>query len=237
MSQSRLNQKTRLQARERLPISPLQTRIKIKAGDNWLVPGRKGSGKTTFVKYLIPSYIQLYPTSRIYTLDIKFRDYNSYPGSITSDTCPPKPGTNDRFQTWHCLTESPEEIEKWLWNILHDPPAFVNIDEGLALVYGPRATSDEFKKIQKLGRDLPIGTSFSTQELVQIPRNAIGQADHIARYRLKHPYEQQLMDNMMGFNSKEYRAWPDKFGFLYQHADSDSSPLYFPSVQRFLGYS
>ena|SRR5215469_16306491 len=236
MPQSRLNQKTRIQARERLPVSPYQPRIKIKAGDNWLIPGRKGSGKTTFIKYLIPSYISLYPDSRIYTLDIKFRDYNDYPGGVTSDTCPSLPGTNDRFQTWHCLTESPEEIEKWLWNILHDPPAFVNIDEGLALVYGPRATSEEFKKIQKLGRDLPIGTGFSTQELVQIPRNAIGQADHIVRYRIRHPYEIQLLDNMMAWDSKSYQNYPDKFGFLYMHTDSES-PLYFPSVQRFLNIS
>ena len=209
-------------------------RIKVKAGDNWLLPGRKGSGKTTFAKYLFFDHLaQLYPHSRLYVLDIKRRDFEDYPGIIQTDyAAPPRPDKNQRLQIWQPLDEEPESIEEWLYNILHDAPSLLLIDELLALCYGRKHTSDQYKRIQKLGRGLPIGTISATQELVEIPRNAIGQQDHIARFRLKHPYELSMMDQIMGVHKPEI---VDKYGFLYQHADSGAEPIYYRDAQTFFG--
>ncbi len=210
------------------PISPYNVRVKTKAGDNWLVPGRKGSGKTTFTKELVINLSRIYPTSRIYVLDIKFRDFNDWPGIVQSERAPGRPDRNDRVQVWQPLREDPEEIEKWLYGVLHDSPAILDIDELLALCYGRKDTSDMFKRIQKLGRALPVGTVVSTQELVEIPRNAIGQHDHLVRFRLKHPYERTLMKQMMGPHDEP----ADRHGFLYQNADEDTFK-YFRDLSTF----
>lgn len=216
----------------RSPISLSNSRIKVKPGDNWLIPGRKGSGKTTFGKLLTNQLLQLYPTSRLYVLDIKMRDFNNYPGIYQGDSLPPKMTGNQRVQVWQPVVADPEVIERWLYRIRHDPPAILQIDELLSLCYGKRDTSDEFTRITKLGRALPIATVAQTQELVDIPRGALSQPDHIARFRLKHPYEIRFVNNLMG---KELSEPDDPFGFYYSHAEKDGLPIYYPNAQRFLG--
>ena len=156
------------------------------------------------------------------------RDFEDYPGIVQTEygTPPPPEG---QFQIWQPLNEDPESIERWLYQIRKDPPAIVDIDELLALCYGNRDTSKQFKTIQKLGRDLPIGTIAGTQELVDIPRNAVGQADHYIRFRLKHPYEKRFMNMMMG----EMDEPTDRFGFYYSHADNQGEPQYFNDYTNF----
>lgn len=217
---------------ERLPISLTNTRIRVKPGDNWLVPGRKGSGKTTFGKLLTNQLLQLYPKSRLYILDIKLRDFNNYPGIYQGDSLPPAMQNNQRTQVWQPVVLDPETVEKWLYRIRHDPPAILQIDELLALCYGKRDTSDEFTRITKLGRALPICTVAQTQELVDIPRGALSQPDHIARFRLKHPYEQRLLNGIMG---QELDEPSDPWGFYYSFAEKDGNPIYYSSAQKFLG--
>lgn len=219
---------------QRSPISLSNTRIRVKPGDNWLIPGRKGSGKTTFGKLLTNQLLHLYPTSRLYVLDIKLRDFNSYPGIFQGNELPPKLTGNERVQVWQPLVIDPETVERWLYRIRQDPPAILQIDELLALTYGKRDTSPEFTTITKLGRALPISTISQTQELVDIPRGALSQPDHIARFRLKHPYERRLLDNMMG---QEMTEPADPWGFYYSYAEKDGVPVYYPDAQTFLGLS
>jgi hypothetical protein len=176
--------------------------------------------------------LKLYPKSRLYVLDIKLRDFNNYPGIFMGDNLPPKMQNNQRVQVWQPIVLDPETVEKWLYRIRHDPPAILQIDELLALCYGKRDTSDEFTRITKLGRALPICTISQTQELVDIPRGALSQPDHIARFRLKHPYEQRLMNGWMG---QELTEPSDPWGFYYSHAEKDGSPIYYNSAQSFLG--
>lgn len=195
----------------------------------------KGSGKTFFSKELLSNLMKLFTTSRVYILDIKLRDFNTEPflsASIMQDNAPPPLTGNNMIQVWQPVVEKPEEIEKWLWNVLHDPPALLYVDELSALCYSKTQTSEQYRRIQKLGRALPVGTITCTQELVDIPRNAIGQADHVARFRLKHPYERSLMANIMGLD-RDTPEPEDKFGFWYGKGDN-TAPVYFPDVQTFL---
>lgn len=216
------------------PLSISQSRIKVKAGDKWFLPGVTGTGKTTFAKELERNLANLYPTSRIYILDSKFQgDFDDYPGRIMQDSAPRKPKSNERYQVWQPVLEVPEEIEKWLWQVRHDPPAILFIDELVTLCYSPRNTSDEYSRIQKLGRALPIGTITLTQELVNIPRNAIGQATHIVRFRLALPYEKTLIDSLMRTHVEE----PEHdFGFYYARTNK-GSPQYYASMQEFFKLS
>lgn len=214
-----------------LPLSHYQCRVRVKAGDKWLLPGMTGSGKTTMGKRLLACLVRLYPTSRVYILDSKYLgDFDEYPGRIQSDQAPRKPGSNERYQVWQPVLEVPDEIEKWLYQIRHDPPAILFVDELLSLCYKKTLTSPEYSRIQKLGRALPVGCITCTQELVQIPRNALGQATHIARFRLKLPYERRLMNSVMGDDLSEPA---DEHGFYYGSAIRPGT-TYFSSVQRFL---
>jgi hypothetical protein len=206
----------------------------VKAGDNWLIPGRKGSGKTYFGKLLVTSLAELYPNSRIYVLDIKMRDFQDWPNVIQSERSPLKPDSNTRVQVWQPVIDDPDQIEKWLYMVRSDPPAILQIDELLALSYGKRDQSPEFTRITKLGRALPITTIAQTQELVEIPRGAISQPDHIARFRLKHPYEKRFMNTLFGTDVSEPM---DEHGFWYAHADTDGEARYFKHAQDFLGLS
>ena len=214
-------------------ISLSQLRIKVKAGDKWLIVGMTGTGKTTFTRRLLKNLERLYPTSRIYILDTNYRgDFDDFPGIVQSDRCPPKPGANERYQVWQPILEDPNEIEEWLWGIRHDPPAWVNIDELLALCsggYSKAHPSDEFRRLLKLGRALPVGVSSGTQELVDIPRNAIGQTTHVVRFTLQLPYEVQLVNAIM---RKKVAEPEDDHGFWY--GPNRGNPLYFSSVEKFL---
>jgi hypothetical protein len=176
--------------------------------------------------------LELFTTARLYILDIKMRDFNNYPGIFQGDGVPPKPKSNDRVQVWQPIVVNPENVERWLFNIRKDPPAILQVDELLALCYGKRDTSEEFTKITKLGRALPITTLAQTQELVDIPRGAVSQVDHIARFRLKHPYEIRMMNGMMGGDLHEPA---DPWGLWYSNAEKDGEPMYFPDAQTFLG--
>lgn len=210
-------------------------RIQVLPGDNWLLAGRKGSGKTTALKLLTEPLMKLYPTHRLYVFDAKMRDFNDYPNIARTDHVPPKLTSNERVQVWQPTVIDPEKVEAWLFRVRQDPPAILQIDELLFLCYGPNG-SDELTRITKLGRALPIITIIGTQELVKIPRGVITQPDHVIRLRLKSRYERALMRDFLNVEEGEKLPEPsDKHGLWYGHADSDKPPIYYPSIQKMLG--
>jgi hypothetical protein len=216
-------------------ISPNNSRIQILPGDNWLVVGRKGSGKTTAGKMLTEPLMKLYPTHRLYVFDGKMRDFNNYPGIVAGDDLPPKLTGNQRVQVWQPTIIKPDVVEEWLFRVRQDAPAILQVDELLFLCYGQNG-SEELTRITKLGRGLPILSIIHTQELVQIPRGVITQPDHVIRMRLKSRWERRLMDNFLNVEEDSKLPEPaDKYGLWYGHADKDGAPQYYPSIQNFLG--
>lgn len=216
-------------------ISPDNSKVQILPGDNWLVAGRKGSGKTTAGKMLTEPLMNLYPTHRLYVFDGKMRDFNNYPNIYVGDDMPPKLTGNERVQVWQPTIINPDTVERWLFRVRQDAPAILQIDELLFLCYGPNG-SDELTRITKLGRGLPILTIVHTQELVKIPRGVLTQPDHVIRMRLKSRYERRLMDDFLNVEEDCRLPEPsDKYGLWYGHAAVDGAPSYYPSIQKFLG--
>jgi len=171
---------------------------------------------------------RLYPEAHIYVLDVKRRDFNDWPGILSQDEAPPPLEGNNRVQVWQPIVEEEKEIEKWLGQIEHDAPALLFIDELAALCYGPRRVSQKYRRLQKLGRGLPVGTISLTQELVEIPRQAIGQATHVVRFRLLNDYEQRL-GNKLTRRESHAEEPPHRFGFFYTCEDIPNMPCFYYS--------
>jgi len=172
---------------------------------------------------------------RHYIFDSKFDgDFDKWPGRVQGDTAPRKPGTNDRYQVWQPVKLMPEEIEKWLWQVRKDAPALLEIDELVHLVYKPGVYSDEYNIILKTGRSLPVGVITLTQELGRIPANAYKQSNHRLGFYVDKAarYDSQIRNALLKHPVEDPG---DPFGFYYQHINGRSEPLYFPTVQKFLG--
>lgn len=171
------------------------------------------------------------PNTHYYILDSKIEgSFDNFPGIVQTDGgLPPAIDQKLGIQVWQPILEVEDEIEEWLFRVRKDPPAILLIDELVTLVYSKTRMSMEYSRLQKLGRTLPVSVISCTQELTQIPRNAIGQATHIARFRLQMPYEQQLMNMLL---QEKVNEPVDKYGFFY--GPNDGNPLYFPTVDDFL---
>lgn len=195
--------------------------------------GTSGCGKTTGLKYLDAAYTKLFPTARHYILDSKLDgDFDSFPGRVMSDLCPPKPKSNDRYQVWQVVKIIPEEVEKWIWQVRHDAPAVLEIDELFTLTYQRNQHSDEYNILCKVGRSLPVGIITLTQELSKIPANAYKQANHRLGFYLEGRYDRLIRNDMLKYKIDQPE---DEYGFYYQHINGRGMPAYYKTIQEFLG--
>jgi hypothetical protein len=221
----------------RLPVqlSAYQSKIQVKTGDRFLLAGTSGSGKTTAAKMLDKQLGIGLPTSRHYIFDSKFDgDFDDYPGRVESNMCPSRPVGNQRYQVWQPYNLIPEEIEKWLAQILRDAPAIVLIDELVHLRYKGGHYSPMYEQMQKVGRSKKIITLTCTQELSKIPANAYKQATHRLLFYIDKAamYDRQIMHLLLKEKVPDH---PDEFGMYYQSEKGRGEPLYFSSIQKFLG--
>ena len=195
--------------------------------------GSSGSGKTTAAKLLDRKLAKLYPFHRHYILDSKHDgDFDKYPGIVQGDLAPGKPGRNQRYQIWQPIIEDPDQIEKWLWQVRHDAPAFVFIDELYSLCYKRNEYSREFNILQKTGRSLPVGSIVLTQELSKIPQNAFKQSVHRLGFYMEGPYDVRIRDMML--KHPKLGNPEHEHGFFYQHINGRGEPAYYESIQHFL---
>lgn len=170
---------------------------------------------------------------RHYILDSKHDgDFDDWPGLVQSDYAPQKPASNERYQVWQPIKIIPEEIEKWLWMVRHDPPAVLGIDELVHLVYRRGIYSDEYNIILKTGRSLPIGSISLTQELSKIPQNAFNQSVHRMGFYLEGRYNHLIRNDLLKWKVEQP---PDEWGLYYQHMNGRGQPEYARTIQEWLG--
>jgi len=180
-------------------------------------------------------YSRLFPDARHYILDSKHDgDFDSFPGVVSSDRAPARPNGNSRYQVWQPIKIVSDEVEKWLWQVRHDPPAVLEIDELVHLVFKRGEYSDEYNIIQKTGRSLGIGSITLTQELSKIPSNAYKQAVHRLGFYLEGRYDKLIRNDMLKVEGKIEQP-PDEHGVYYQHINGRGDPRYYSTIQKFLG--
>lgn len=171
---------------------------------------------------------------RHYVLDSKHDgDFDDWPGLVGGDMAPPKPKSNERYQVWQPIKIIPEQMEKWLWQVRHDAPALLEIDELVHLVYKRGVYSDEYNIIQKTGRSLPVGSITLTQELSKIPQNAFNQSVHRLGFYLEGRYNKMIRNDLL--KSEKLDQPSDEHGLYYQHINGRGEPIYAKTIQEWLG--
>lgn len=170
-----------------------------------------------------------------YVLDIKNRDFLTWPGRIMSDR-PPAPGRLDRrIQVWVPEIARPEAIEEWQFNIKQQAQkrrqaACILYDEGAALIYRKGDYSEEYRRIQKVGGGLFITTVTLTQELGGIPPTAYSQAQHFCCWRLQTTYDFVVANILLGFKPQ----FGARYSLWYKNQDSDEPAFEYESMQYML---
>lgn len=118
---------------------------------------------------------------------------------------------------------------------MRDAPAVVIVDELVHLRYRPNLYSPKYEEMQKTGRSKKIITITGTQELSKIPGNAYKQATHRLGFYIDRAaqYDRTVWHLLL----KDKVPDPaDEYGFYYQSEKGRGAPLYFSSIQKFLGY-
>jgi hypothetical protein len=172
---------------------------------------------------------------RHFVLDSKHDgDFDDWPGRVVQDNAPLGKVDEGNWEVWAPISLIPDEIEKWLWKVLHSPPALLEIDELVHLVYKRGTYSDTYNIIQKTGRSLPIAVITLTQELSRIPPNAYKQSTHALGFYIREAaeYDKRILNLLLGAKVQNPHH---PFGVYYQHERGRGEPSYFPSIQKFLG--
>lgn len=209
--------------------------IKIEPGQSWLLAGKKRSGKTTGAKLLVQNFYQLFPNTLFYVLDVKNRDFLTWPGRILSDKAPPVSRVVGRVQVWVPEIASQDQIETWQFNIKQQAQkrrqaAVILYDEGAALIYRKGDYSEEYRRIQKVGGGLFITTVTLTQELGGIPPTAYSQAQHFCCWRLQTIYDMTVANTLLGFKP----SFGARYSLWYKNQDNDEPAYEYESMQHML---
>lgn len=179
-----------------------------------------------------------YPFARVYILDTKdyydFDDYDTY--RVRQDAAPPALAQPGAIQLWTPKKKDLAEIDSWLESIFeHKQPSIVVIDELSSVVSnGGQKYPDYLDILLKQGRAPGMSVIVLTQEAAYIPRNILGQATHLFRFRLNDDFDAQKIDKKLGiYKTETERKVPDKHGFWYRRLDDTDPPLYYNSSDYF----
>lgn len=167
-------------------------------------------------------------------LDIKNRDFLTWPGRILDDKPPAPTRLTGRIQVWVPELEEPEAIEHWQFGIKEqarkrNQAAFIIYDELAALIYKSQM-SEEYRRIQKVGGGLNLGTFSLTQEFGGIPTTAIGQCQHFLCWRVKTGYDMIVVNGLL----QQKPTWGKKYSFWYKNQEDDEPAFLYPSIAHFL---
>lgn len=205
--------------------------IRMKLGDRWFIPGTSGCGKTSFAIDLTNQIYQLYPTARVFVLAIKDDGtFDNWPNFVRSEAPPPMLKRGERVQVWMPIRRRPQIVDAWLGEIKHANPAFLLVDEGIAVQDGKNLL-DEYAEILQTGRSLHLGSATLIQKISKFPQDAFAQAVHICRFRLIKAYDRTAGDELV---RKERKGEPpDPYGFYYARTDNTVPGIYYKDKSEF----
>lgn len=224
-----------ISSRTDFPVQ-VNSRVTLSMEDRISVIGMSGSGKTTWVKQLIPRMFAWYNIP-IIILDTKGQgEFDEIADELIITDKPPKPITTPAVQVWKPPLDDIDAYDQFCTQILKNrKPALVIIDELSNLGKGNADSyPNGYRLLLKQGRGLKICTVSMVQEVAYIPRQTVGQTSHLLRFLLLNDYDKLKMARMMGLpDSLKYGNPPDQHGFFYRRMDRPSPVYYFYGWQEF----
>jgi Cdc6-like AAA superfamily ATPase len=205
--------------------------------DRAVVIGMSGSGKTTWVKQLIPRVIGWWNVP-ILVLDSKGQnEFDNIATELHNDQLAPKIlPDNGGILVWKPPLDDYAEYENWFNFILKGrKPCLVVIDELSSLGKGRADTyPPSYQLLLKQGRGLKMCVISMTQEVAYTPRQTAGQTSHVFRFHLINSYDVAASARILGINEAQRHMEPPlPFGFFYRRVDKPSPIYSFINWQQF----
>jgi Cdc6-like AAA superfamily ATPase len=198
----------------------------------------KGSGKTTWARELVKRLRLAYPAVRVYLVDSKVQgDFDMFSGvKVASEIAPGVLSQPGELMVWQPSVDLVDEYDAFFNRILkHRQPAIVLIDE-LSSIGGKSGQSFPlgYMRLLKQGRGLEISIVTLTQDAAYIPRQVLGQASHLLRFRLNDEYDDKKADRILQRPRAEWGTQPTgQYGFLYRRVDRPSPVLEYRNWQEY----
>lgn len=199
--------------------------------------GMSGSGKTTFVRELVPRMIRWFQVPAI-IWDTKGQGEYDDMATVLSTSQHPPSIPEQGILVWKPPLDSQNDYDDFAGTILKRRRPIINIfDELSNLGRGsPDSYVPNYALLMKQGRGLKIFVGSFVQEAAAIPRQTIGQTSHVFRFHLLNEYDRLKMARMMGLpESQKYLEPPYPFGFFYRRVDKPSPVYAYLNWQQFFG--
>lgn len=173
--------------------------------DRWALAGMTRTGKTTVTRNLIATYLRAYPGLRVHIFDPKdVGDYDALvrlPGirvlHVRGARAPDllrEPGV----LIWHPKRAAFDEYERFFQQIADDPaPSLTVVDETRRLIKrlgDGTSYPAPFATILQEGAGQLHSMIVLLQEIAGTPRQIVGQATHLLRFRLENAYDERASD-------------------------------------------
>lgn len=207
-------------------------RHRVSLHDRWVLLGASGSGKTTFGKRLLVSLADAYPKAPIYILDTKQQgDFTGWPGGWRGQEPPEL--IDKGISVWQPPISIPAMFEQFFKALFQKGKPFIMFVDELSSLGGEDVPLGRVGRypphygiLLKQGRAAGMSIITLTQEAAYIPRQVIGQATHMVRFRLLNENDARQADRVLGRINRADKQNDEsgepvhRFGFYYARLDT-----------------
>jgi len=217
--------------------------------DRWALAGMTRTGKTTVARQLIALYLRSYPGLRVHIFDPKdVGDYDAL-GKISGARVlhvrggrAPDLLREPGVLIWHPRRAPFEEYERFFQQIADDSePNLSVVDETRRLIKrlgDGTSYPAPFATILQEGAGQLHSMIVLLQEIAGTPRQIVGQATHLLRFRLENAYDERATDRRYArarasgrISTREPAHW---HGFYHARVDMLDAAREYPDWRAFL---
>ena len=228
----------------RVPVEELVLQVNpavsITLKDRFAVYGMTGTGKTTWVRQLLPRLWRAFGLVATNIIDSKGQnEYNDLATRIHVGPDAPEPAKPGEVLVWVIPGKVDKvQLDLFLQNVLAAGGPSITLADEIAN-FGSGDTfvegADLMLKQGRFSSEMFIGMS---QEYAGNTRNLFGQSTHILRFHLRNPYDRRELNREMGIPSTPGKILepPLPYGFFYTRSDRPSPVLQYNGWQEFFTY-
>lgn len=237
--------RARRDATLKVPVTELELQVNaavsISLKHRIAVYGMTGTGKTTWLRQLLPRLWQAFGTVGTNIIDSKGEhEYDDLATRLEIGPSAPKPAQPGEVLVWVIPGKVDKaQLDTFLQNAQAQPGPSITVADEVANLAQGDGSVEGFDLILKQGRisgKLVVGMS---QEYAGNTRNLFGQATHVLRFHLRNQYDQRELNKAMGLPTpagQQPLEPPLPFGFFYTRSDKPSPVYKYSGWQEFFRF-